>query len=118
MERNELLRASTPESLAEHVVRNAPAVRHAQHDHGTSMESVRQAIYRGHHIVIRTTYHIEVDGIPVEGHIGVTNDGRVHYHAIPNLTFASTVDLTKQLIDAFPEDFQLPPEGHAHGRED
>jgi hypothetical protein len=117
MKRDELARASTPEPLVEHVARNAPAVRQAQHDHGGATESVREATYRGHHLVIRTSYHIEVDGVPVEGHLGVTNDGQVHYHAVPNLSFASAVDLVKQLIDTFPEDFQARPEGYAHREE-
>jgi hypothetical protein len=65
--------------------------------HG-KMESVRQADYRGHHIVIRTRYQIEVDGRMLMGHMGVTNDGQVHYHPVPNLSFASAVDLVKRLI--------------------
>src|SRR5215216_2510951 len=54
---------------------------------------------------------------PLEGHLGVANDGQVHYHAIPNLRFVSTVDLVKQLIEAFPEDFQPRSGGHAHREE-
>ena len=117
MKRDEFVQHSTPESLVEHVARNASALQQTQHDHGRAIESVREATYRGHHIVIRTSYHIEVDGVPVEGHLGVTNDGQVHYHAVPNLSFASAVDLVKQLIDTFPEDFQARSEGHAHGEE-
>ena len=114
MKRSELDQASTPESLAEHVARNAPALRQSQHEHVRAIESVREATYRGHQIVIRTNYHIEVDGVAVEGHLGVTNDGQVHYHAVPNLSFASAVDLVKQLIDTFPEDFQPGSEEHDH----
>jgi hypothetical protein len=117
MKRDELAQSSTPESLVEHVRRNAPALRQTQHPHGEAMESVREATYRGHHIVVRTSYHIEVDGVTVEGHLGVTNDGQVHYHAVPNLSFASAIDLVKQLIDTFPEDFQPGPGGHEHGGE-
>lgn len=70
-----------------------------------------------------------VDDKPVTGHLGVTNDGRVHYHAIPNTSFASAVKLVQQLIDAFPEDFPDPgigglsgeggaaDTGHSHGKE-
>jgi hypothetical protein len=117
MKRDELARDATPESLAEHVDRNAPAVRQEQHEHGV-MESVREATYRGHHIVIRTSYRIEVDGVSVEGHLGVTNDGKVHYHAVPNLSFSSAVDLVKKLIDTFPEDFESQHGGHGgHGEE-
>jgi hypothetical protein len=108
MNRSELIHASTPESLVRHLSQEAPKFRRAEHDHGSgagAMESVREDTYLGHHIVIRTTYHIEVDGVPIEGHMGVTNNGRVHYHAIPNLNFVSAVDLVKRLIDTFPEDF-------------
>jgi len=117
MKRDDFAQSSTPESLVEHVAKNAPAVQRTQHDHGGTTESVREATYRGHHIVIRTSYHIEVDGVPVEGHLGVTNDGQVHYHAVPNLGFSSAVDLVKQLIDTFPEDFQARYEGHSHREE-
>jgi hypothetical protein len=68
-------------------------------------ESTREADYKGHHIVIRTTYQIEVDGKSVTGHMGVTNDGRVHYHPIPNISFASALDMVRELIDVFPDDF-------------
>src|SRR5215212_12116340 len=114
MKRSELDQASTPESLADHVARNAPALRQSQHEHVRATESDREATYRGHHILIRTSYHIEVDGVAVEGHLGVANDGQVHYHAVPNLSFASAVDLVKQLIDTFPEDFQPGSEEHDH----
>ena len=56
--------------------------RNQGHQHPTS-ETIREADYEGHHIVIRTTYQIEVDGKPVTGHMGVTDDGKVHYHPIP-----------------------------------
>ena len=114
MKRDELARASDPESLARHVRQNAPEMRQTQHPHGGAMESVREDTYGGHHIVVRTSYRIEVDGVPVEGHLGVTNDGQVHYHAVPNLSFASAIDLVKQLIDTFPEDFQSGSGGHEH----
>jgi hypothetical protein len=86
------------------------------HGHGSPTESTREVTYRGHHIRIRTTYHIEVDGMPIQGHLGVTNDGQVHYHAIPNLSFASAVDMVKQLIDTFPEDFEAATDQHSHGQ--
>ena len=114
MERSEFTRASKAESLVEHVSRNAPALGHS---HGGTMESIREGTYRGHHFVIRTSYHIEVDGVPLEGHLGVATDGQVHYHAIPNLRFVSAVDLVKQLIEAFPEDFQPQTGGHTHREE-
>ncbi len=108
MRRHEFIQAARPESLVEHVTRGEPAFQRVEHGHGGAMESIREASHRGHRIVIRTTYRIEVDGISIDGHIGVTNDGRVHYHAVPNLDFASAVDLVKQLIDTFPADFPTP----------
>ena len=120
MKRSELARAATAEAIVERVAeQGAQLPRQDQghdHGHGMPMESTREATYRGHHIVIRTTYHIEVDGMPIEGHLGVTNDGQVHYHAVPNLSFASAVDLVKQLIDTFPEDFEAGTDPHGHGQ--
>ena len=72
------------------------------HHHG---ESIREAEYKGHKIIIRTTYEITVDGQPVTGHINVSNDGDVQYHAIPNFSFGSAVDLVRKLIDVFPTSF-------------
>ncbi len=86
--------------------------------HERMLETVREDDYRGHHIVIRTTYRIEVDRRPVTGHLGVTNDGRVHYHAVPNLSFASAVDLVRRLIDTFPDEFERGArDGHHHDGE-
>ncbi len=114
MKRSEFVQASGPESLVESLRRYQPQ---PHEPHVGATESVREATYRGHTIVIRTGYHIEVDGVAVEGHMGVTNDGQVHYHPIPNLSFNSAVDLVKQLIDAFPDDFRAQPTGHQHGQE-
>jgi hypothetical protein len=96
---DEVKRNRPPEDMAERM----------GHEHG--LETVREDDYRGHHVVIRTTYQIEVDGRPVTGHLGVSQDGRVHYHAIPNLSFDSAIELVRRLIDAFPEEF---PGGDAH----
>jgi hypothetical protein len=79
--------------------------------HHGPVQTVREDEYHGHRIVVRTTYEIEVDGRPVSGHLGVANDGRVHYHPTPNLSYASAVDLVKSLIDIFPDDFE-PGDGH------
>jgi hypothetical protein len=46
-----------------------------------------------------------VDGRKVLGHLGVSNDGHVHYHPIPNLSFASALDMVKAIIDVFPHQF-------------
>lgn len=111
----------TTKSIASYVRKNAPQAKKAQGHRMKMDESIREADYNGHHIVIRTTYQIAVDGKPVTGHMGVGNDGRVHYHPVPNMSFASAVDLVKQLIDVFPDDFAAarspgptPGGGHMH----
>ena len=92
------------DAIASYVKKHAPAAKKAiHHQHGG--ESVRTADYKGHHIIVRTTYDITVDGKPVTGHIALTNDGRLHYHPVPNASFDSAIDLVKNLIDVFPEDF-------------
>lgn len=93
------------ERVAE-VKQNRPTARGDMAEHERMLETVREDDYRGHHIVIYTTYRIEVDGHPVTGHLGVTNDGRVHYHAVPNLSFPSAIDLVRRLIDTFPDEFE------------
>lgn len=114
MSMDESLARPTTQSIASYVKKRAADVRKAQRHQHMASESVREADYKNHHITIRTTYAIDVDGVPVTGHIGVTNDGRVHYHAVPNAAFPSAVDLVKQLIDAFPDDF--PADGSRAGR--
>jgi hypothetical protein len=118
---NPPITAPTIKSIASYVKRNASKVKKAQHSMHMAAESVREADYKGHHIVIRTTYRIEVDGVPLMGHMGVTDDGRVHYHPVPNASFASAVDLVKQLIDIFPDDFTGDTggtHGGGHGHKD
>lgn len=100
------------------VKRNRPR-QDTEHPHEHGVETVREDHYRGHHIVVRTTYRIEVDGRPVTGHVAVGNDGKVHYHAIPNVSFRSAIDVVRQLIDAFPDEFPAeddhpPHDGHDH----
>jgi hypothetical protein len=108
MKREELARQAEPASLIESLNRRKEEFQAAAHEHPAEMQTVREETYRGHKIVVRTTYRIEVDGRPVSGHLGVTNDGQVHYHPLPNYSFASAVDLVKQLIEVFPEDFPEP----------
>ena len=115
MNADDLGLAPDPESIVANVVDKASSQPEHVREHGESMGSVREASYRGHRIVIRTTYQIEVDGRPIQGHMGVTNDGQVYYHGVPNVGFASAVDLVKQLIDTFPDDFDGSPDGHSHG---
>jgi hypothetical protein len=95
----------TAKSIASYVKKHAAKVEETQGHHHAASETIREADYEGHHIVVRTTYRIEVDGRPVTGHMGVTDDGNVHYHPIPNMSFASALDMVKRLIDVFPDDF-------------
>ena len=72
-------------------------------DAGTS--SVREADYKGHHITIKTTYEITIDGKLFHGALSVTHGGTVHYHGMPNAGFKSALDLMKAVIDAFPDEY-------------
>jgi hypothetical protein len=76
---------------------------HVHGEHG--IESVRTAEHKGHTIVVRTRYEIDVDHKPVMSSVIVDNFGRVACHALPNYSFLSAIDLVKQLIETFPEDF-------------
>jgi hypothetical protein len=78
---------------------------------GSGMDSVREAEHRGHQIRVETTYKITIDGKPFDAALGVTNGGSVHYHGMPNVGFASALDLVKAVIDAFPDEFA---KGAAH----
>lgn len=77
------------------------------------MTSVRQAEYRGHQIVVRTTYEITVDGRPFDVHLTVDNGGRVHYHGLPTRDFPSVIGLVEKAIAVFPADFTGTPAEHA-----
>lgn len=79
------------------------------HDHATP--AVRVAIHKGHQIEVRTTYEVRVDGKKVAMPFAPDQDGSVAYHAIPNLAFASAMDLVRCVIDTFPADF--PPRKRA-----
>ena len=105
---------STEKSVRSYLKKNAGVVEEIQkHSHQMS-ETIRQAEYKGHHIVLRTTYELEVDGKPIVGHLQVDDAGRVHYHPVPNLSFASALDMAKQLIDVFPDDFNGTSEDDHH----
>ena len=88
------------------------------HEHGSGhdTDAVREVDYKGHHIVIRTTYEITIDGKPFKSELGVTNDGHVHYHGMPAAGFDSAVDLMMSVIDNFPSEFRpgAVQDGPAH----
>ncbi|HEX2064907.1 MAG TPA: hypothetical protein VHE80_10860 [Acidimicrobiales bacterium] len=115
MDRSELARSADPQAFVPYLRDNPPPVPTGAHEHGP-VQTVRRDSYRGHYIVVRTTYEIEVDGRPVRGHLGVGNDGQVHYHALPNYSFDSALDLVRQLIDSFPQRFAAG-EHHSQGGE-
>ena len=118
MEIKKLTDAAKPEALARYVT-DLPQPH--QHEHGGdgSIDTVREDDYAGHHLVIRTTYIIEVDGKVLWVPLALGNDGQLHCHSLPNYQFASAVDMVKRLIDSFPDDFkrkrrsQKPADGHA-----
>ena len=102
----------TAKSIASYVTKNIAKSPAMEMSHEGPAEIVREAEYNGHKIVVKTTYRIEVDGTPVTGHMGVSNDGQVHYHAVPNMSFASAIDLVKMLIDTYPMDFPATSGGN------
>ena len=88
-----------------------------QHVHSGPSSSVREDDYRGHHVVITTTYEITVDGAPIDVHIGLSNDGTAHCHGLPAYQFASLVDVVRALIEYFPDEFPAgePTDDRPHG---
>jgi hypothetical protein len=114
MAANRAEEAATPNSIAAYVKSNAARTRKAQQmQHGQSVVT-READHKGHHIVVRTHYEVEVDGKPLTGHLGVSDSGLVHYHPIPNLNYSSALDMVRKIIDVYPDDFGpgAAPEGH------
>lgn len=101
----------TPDSIAKYVKQNLQKTKKAMPmmammHHEGGQEVVRKDDYKGHHIEVRTTYHITVDGNEVTGHLMLTNSGQVQYHGMPNYSFDSAIQLVRALIDNFPEDFE------------
>jgi hypothetical protein len=95
-------------------IKNGQPVGGHQGEHqGHTIESVRETTYKGHQIVVKTHYEIQVDGKPLIEHIEVANEGYVHSHTFPNYSFRSTIDLVKKIIDKFPNSFQSTE--HHHG---
>ena len=107
--------APTPASIAASVKKYGAKAKmggmHGMMMHGP-MASVREEDYKGHHIVVRTTYQIEVDGRPLTAHIALSNEGQIAYHGLPNMNFDSAIALVEAVIDHFPEDFS--PGGAPH----
>jgi hypothetical protein len=116
MDAKKLEKAAKPKALGDYL---AAHVADSLHDHEMKhrAESVRVESHDGHQFTIHTTYHIEVDGKPLEVPLMVDQDGQVHCHALPNYQFQSAVDMIKVLIDTFPDDFPTGnPKGAKAGR--
>lgn len=103
----QLKRTGGPERLARYLQRGQPKEMDEHGGHHSPNVSVRTATHNGYEIEIRTTYEITIGGKTLEGHMGVGNGGRVHYHPIPNYSSASMVELVASVIDAFPDDYPL-----------
>ena len=94
------------------------------HEHADSATSVRKTSHRGKEIEVHTTYKIMVDGEPVREHIVALEDGTVHYHGLPNYSFASAVELARRIVDRSlipmpkdelnPNDSQTAHQGEEH----
>jgi hypothetical protein len=85
--------------------------------------SIRELTHNGHAVRIITTYRVEVDGAPAGMHLSVDEDGRVYTHATPFVTYASAVDLMKEVMDAYPDAFSdsdadTHADTHAHANHD
>jgi hypothetical protein len=105
MNPDELARAAHPKALSAYLVKRPMSMRHDEGGHGKPIQSVRESEHAGHHIVIRTTYQVEIDGRVADLPLGVDNDGHVHCHSLPNYQFNSAIDMVKQVLDTFPRDF-------------
>jgi hypothetical protein len=107
----------TADSSAEQARKSSPIFKKLMRArHSASMhhdDNMREDDYKGHHIMVMTTYQVKIDGKVFEGELAVTNDGHVHYHGIPNIGFTSALDLVKTVIDAFPDEF--PAKGGSGG---
>ena len=112
---------ATPErikaALAQRLAVEGGELPHKEHEgeHPDAV-SVRTVTHRGHRIVVRTRYDIEVDGHPFNPAVTVDLGGRVHYHGLPTRDFSSMVDLVCKAIDTFPDDFEQasPRDGEGH----
>lgn len=103
MDAKTLEKAAAPQALADYVAGLKPM--HHMGGKGGVIESVREAEYEGHTIVIKTTYQLEVDGRIFDVPLILDNAGNLQCHSLPNYQFGSAVDMVKQLIATFPDDF-------------
>ena len=116
MDRQTLRQASQPTAFTKALkARKDELVTAGGHHHDASTSSVREAEYKGHRIMVRTTYEVTVDGQPFDVAMSVDNDGSVHYHGLPTRAFPSVIGLIQKAIDLFPDDFTgTADSGHDH----
>jgi hypothetical protein len=76
-------------------------MRGGAHDEPNVSTTVRTIHHEGHDISIETRYRITIDGQPFTGHVEVLDDGRVHYHGLPNYAPASMTALMRLVVDHF-----------------
>lgn len=91
---------------------------HAMHQ---PLTSERTFAHAGHQVRVTTTYQIEVDGVPVQLHALVDDQGRVVSHSTPFVSYGSAPDMVKALINRFPESFANlsdGDQGHDHAHEE
>ncbi|MGH3882835.1 MAG: hypothetical protein ACRDRY_19120 [Pseudonocardiaceae bacterium] len=79
---------------------------HDDHGHGGHHEpgvtrTVRTVTHRGREIKIETTYKVTIDGEPLKGMLEVLDDGRVHYHGLPQYALPSAMDMLRLVVDHF-----------------
>lgn len=112
MNRRALKKSTSAEALGSYLTGLAQPA----HEHPGPISIVRQDDFEGHHISIKTTYEITVDGTQLGVHIGLSNDGSAHCHGLPAYQFTSVVDLVKALIAYFPDEFgPSAPDEREHG---
>lgn len=85
--------------------------------------TVRTATHRGQEIRIETTYKVTIDGEPLEGTLEVLDDGRVHYHGLPQYAVPSAIEMVERVVDYFGSEPDVPDElgaqtGHDHRDEE
>ncbi|HEX2053775.1 MAG TPA: hypothetical protein VHJ78_08645 [Actinomycetota bacterium] len=127
MELDDLKKAATTAEMAAALDEQKESLHLLRHPHPPG-PSIREEVYKGHHIKVVTTYEITVDGRPVSGHLSIDNSGSVHYHAIPNQEFLSMIDMVKRIIDVSaglgtlngpsgPDDHDHGGHNHGHGHD-
>lgn len=80
---------------------------HTEHDHlpptapHHDLTITRTVKHLGRNISVTTTHSIEIDGVKVESHANIGEDGRIHSHATPYCDYADVLELAKALAAAY-----------------